>query len=457
MRLIHPVNRVRMTLAVAGVMILLCAAGAWSQATTSASSTMSPHNRHHESWNREACATCHSSHTAESRNLLKSENLFFSVCLACHNGTWPSPFPGDVHNPEKMHSFGAESELGCNGCHQMHPPYRFEKLLRRQYTAESLQENINQSQNTSDYLLCLDCHNSYQAKGAPDIARYYLGGTGHYIRTQGGTFSPGWQLSCANCHDVHGSDNSKNIRNTLTVQIGPGQNAGSADFPIQYSSNAHIREFCLTCHTTDRYVYGIPLQLSTTISEHSTGTESCTECHGHVPGMDSKKRTQKGVHAPIVPPPTVNFNTSELTHEGSNYFRIDFHVFHDGSHLASKKNTPFVNRNVVFQVLSGAGTLQTLTGTVDNPLFAPISSPHSTTSDVNGIVTVWVQVPPGTTIIRVVTGTITRDISLVVAPSISGGDESTTEASPTIEGPTKADEPGNTEESALISDDSSNH
>lgn len=411
MRFSYNMKKTRLILAPVFLALLLGAAVAWSE--SGSTNPASPHNKSQESWNHDACATCHSTHTAKSKKLVISENRISSICLTCHNGTWPPAFPGDVNNPDKVHSFGADSELGCNGCHQMHPPYRFEKLLRRQYTAESLGENINLSQNTSDYLLCLDCHNSYQEKGASDIARYYLGGTGHYIRNQGGTFEPGWQLSCSNCHDVHGSDNNKYVRNSITVQAGPGPDPGSATLPVNYASAAQIRDFCLTCHTTGRYLYRLLLQLPATISEHTlSGSESCTDCHGHVPGQEAGKWLKKGIHAPIVPPPSVSYTTTEMVYNNTAYYSIEFTVFHDGSHLASQKHTPFVNRDVVFQIISGDGTLQMMTGTVEEPEFTPVASPYSTVTGTNGTVSIWAEVPTGTTVVRVTTGSIVRDVSL---------------------------------------------
>lgn len=391
-------------LQLAAVLLILCIA-ATARSTGGGSEPPSPHNLHTR--NRDACASCHIPHIAGARKLVRGQTLF-DVCIACHNGTGPPPFPGDINRPDRVHRFGENAGLSCHGCHKLHPPYGYQPLLLRQYTGERLTVNLENTQYTSDYLLCLDCHNNYPFtswKSAGDIARYYLNGTGHYLRSAGGLFPPGWQLSCSNCHQPHGSANAKYVRESITVQVetAPSQTVDEVvylSYPVSPGSPSQLRGLCLSCHTAGRFVYRIPMQRSPSISEHDeTGTEACTECHGHVSGADPQYRMQRGIHAPLVPVPTITESVYELIYQDVKYVELTLRLEYDGLHLSAPRLLPFRHKLVVFRVVSGDGTFQTMSGTLEDPVFTDIGTSQEASTNEHGLLSVWVKVPPGTTVI----------------------------------------------------------
>ncbi|EEG78217.1 cytochrome c3 family protein [Dethiobacter alkaliphilus] len=359
---------VRLHCKVKGIVLLLtlpcfvlAAAVAWSASQEGVVEYLSPHNASEETKNPDACSTCHSTHTAQRRSLVSVDDLADS-CINCHNGTNSTApmFP----NNNLMHNFGEESDKSCNGCHQMHPPYRYEPLLSRPYTSEAHKRNLQITGNTSDYRLCLDCHRRDGDDGAADIFSYYTAGTGHYIRSAGGRLPiegedndlpPGWQLSCSNCHDQHGSVNAALIRNDITIEKGEEgtqQEVVSLDFPERPSVSGQMRDFCLTCHGEESYLYHLSLTPPSTISEHtSDGNESCENCHGYIRNLEEQDMAMKAAHAPLVPSPNISgyIVEAELAEEGI-FGLLQVNLYYDGNHLNPQRDVPFIGKPVQFLI-----------------------------------------------------------------------------------------------------------
>jgi predicted CXXCH cytochrome family protein len=333
---------------------------------------ISPHNAFDESQNPNACATCHSPHTSQGQVLIRGNNLA-DTCINCHNGTNLSApmFSGNFAETNLSHSFGGDSRLTCNGCHQMHPPYTYQPLLRRAYTGEMLTRNREITGNTSDYRLCLDCHRAGGYVGAANINRYYTGGTGHYIRSAGGLFPNdeelpmGWQLSCSNCHDTHGSQNAVLLRNEFHA------------YPERPSSSGSMRSFCTTCHDSGNYLYALSLALPKTIGEHDVGSESCENCHGYIHGQDQQNIAMKAVHAPLVPLPAIagRVTVTEAVYD-SVYALLEVNIHYDGSHLTPQRNVPFIGKHLQFQISNGDGFFVSREETENGPLYYQLPSPQ---------------------------------------------------------------------------------
>jgi predicted CXXCH cytochrome family protein len=392
--------------------LLWAAAAAWSNGGGSAG-LQSPHNLDY--FNDAACSACHSAHNASAENLVLKENLA-AVCLNCHNGSGVASFPGV--DAGRVHSFGPNLNPGCSGCHQNHPPYYYAPLLLRQYTGENLAVNRSASQGISDYSLCLDCHNNRNRWGAANIDQYYTGGTGHFIRSAGGVFNPGWQLSCSNCHNVHGTQNAKHIRTAINVTRGTDPAAVTVSYPSSPSSAAQIREFCFTCHAPGSFIYGIGTGLPAVISEHSPGpdggTASCTDCHGYA-GAATNNRLLKGIHAPIVPLPAASeLIILENTVYGPAYFQLAAELFYLSPPPAGVRYA-ITGKTVAFKIISGSGKLQSLALLDDEPQFSDLASPYEIVTDARGGASVWVYVPEGdTTIVRFESAGAVKEITLSV-------------------------------------------
>ena len=292
----------------------------WSFTTLGTSLATNPHG--HYQTNTNTCAFCHSTHRGSS-NKLDESNQKTSIqidnfCQACHDGT-SAPIP--THwNKSYKHNYQVVNDnmrifTSCASCHNAHiswtpenpnllqdhyyfehndpsnpylPNSSVEQLCESCHSADiykdpRVENRVYQYKNNhtatgvkSDYGLCLRCHNNGQI--APDILSFYENTSRHRIKAQDGSLLDG-HLACADCHNSHGSNNKKLLRDSLGHK-----NPSEFQWNGETWDAATERNFCISCHNGNTEVYGITTKLNTSTDGHSpTDARACHQCHGGSP------------------------------------------------------------------------------------------------------------------------------------------------------------------------------
>jgi hypothetical protein len=302
-----------------------------------------------------------------------------SVCYGCHSGpsagyptpsydasgfpvsgTWPGrttyeatrdagTHEGGIHNGAGVVWPGTSYDPGaCQNCHAVHGPSNRYDILR---DTDSAGTPGRAGFAADSFGFCFTCHGSRGP--AADVATFYpttaegsattLPRAGHATVTSG-TLTAGSALPCYDCHDPHGSASAYGLRvvtqRDAVTTVVVGDETGEVTMTPSRSAG-DVRNFCLTCHTTNDAPDGLPLgwdgaALSTvapgaavegidrtagrlrlpTLPGHiSTAVASCYDCHG-----DDYAGTAGNVHAPgspqqssatsLPPPPPVESTTT---------------------------------------------------------------------------------------------------------------------------------------------------
>ncbi|PLR91917.1 cytochrome c3 family protein [Bacillus sp. T33-2] len=327
---------------------------------STAGDTKNPTENPHGSYmtNTNTCANCHSTHVADKGKLeggkfsYKDGVRVQNYCIACHDGTLGINQP-DNWNKEHTH-FDYDSEVSsCSNCHNPHLDWTTKNpnLLKDHYVydhdqslkpeaagvgvqdsnnilCESCHDNNtvfvkNADTNKVNHYdkklwtelsldenepLCFTCHNIEKEIEDPrfkDIQKYYNQTTdsGHYFTAGDITQTAGY-LPCADCHETHGSNNLKMLREN------PGNKPPSDPDKYQTAGSewnaSNERTFCLKCHngTTDLYQRSPALPekdgADQPITGHPTGDQqACSSCHSSEPaGSDFIKQSMGASHAP---------------------------------------------------------------------------------------------------------------------------------------------------------------
>jgi predicted CXXCH cytochrome family protein len=170
------------------------------------------------------CARCHDPHSSDEKSLLRQPTIA-GLCFKCHEDdvtgrAWvhkpvaegkctechdphgaKGPFNlkrGDVtqtcqgcHKPnEKKHRHAALDRVGCTGCHDAHGTANRFQLVK------------------STNALCQTCH--VDKTDGVHVTNMVAGG--HRISGVPDPHDPSRELSCASCHDPHGSDSPRLLR-----------------------------------------------------------------------------------------------------------------------------------------------------------------------------------------------------------------------------------------------------
>lgn len=239
-------------------------------------------------------------------------------------GTWPGPATyastTNAHRliPETTVTVGlsnpARREAGdCTYCHSSHGSKNAYDGLDTTYTVPAVATLESDQKDGSYAALCFKCHGGDAPSGfdqpITDIRRYVTAETtsaGHRIVTDGGTLPVGSPLPCYECHNPHGSKRGNSSQ--LSDERGGA---------LSTATDAGVRAFCFTCHTTSdtaagwdssseslepvasgETVVGLPrdgalLRLSDTDGHSAEDVASCNSCHG-----DSYEANGRNVHNP---------------------------------------------------------------------------------------------------------------------------------------------------------------
>jgi len=293
------------------------------------------------------CETCHDAHgsSSDSRRIpaKKINDVAVSsagkdLCLACHAtsadwfgpdypstaaptrdatgypvaGTWPGTASYDstsnAHRliPESTRTVGVSEPIrraqgDCTYCHGAHGGANDYDGLVTTYTVPTQATLASDTADGSYAALCFTCHGGQKPSGFTttpvDIKRFATAGGsgGHSIVTSGGTLPVGSPLPCFECHNPHGS----NRQNSSLLSDERGASLAT-------TSDAGVRAFCFTCHTTSDSASGwdsatstftvVPaaekvvglsrlsgvLRLPAAVTAHEQANpSSCYDCHGN--------------------------------------------------------------------------------------------------------------------------------------------------------------------------------
>jgi DmsE family decaheme c-type cytochrome len=185
-------------------------------------------------------------------------------CLSCH---------GDNHGQRHFsRSAHAGSQVGCLDCHSPHHAKEAQSLLIQ-----------------SQPQLCYDCHAATRA----DFAKPY-----HHRVNEG-------LIQCADCHDLHGSTNLRQVKNVATGDAVCVKCHADKQGPFVYEHLPVKTEGCSSCHTPHGATNPRLLRVSQTnllcLQCHSFPAagpagpahnlsqkyQACTMCHPAIHGSNS--------------------------------------------------------------------------------------------------------------------------------------------------------------------------
>jgi hypothetical protein len=252
--------------------------------------------------NADSCTSCHNPHSGWSK---ENPNLLQDHYVYKHKEA----------NPEKglEHLTIDSKETSCITCHEydtifdrskypdvVYEVFSYNKSIKAEGAISPKINDIN-SQTINDYSLCLRCHSTDKNK---NIEKYYLQtNSGHYFTIPEGTQTnvDGSKLNgpfpCAECHDTHGSNNIKMLREQL------GNIKTDDTFTKSEGSwtPSEERGFCLKCHNTSIEIYGRVAEFKEKndagdIMGHRSIEDknvSCSSCHG-----GESKTFSEAAHSP---------------------------------------------------------------------------------------------------------------------------------------------------------------
>lgn len=285
-----------------------------------------------------SCASCHNPHLdwSEQNPNLKQDHINYKH------------LPSDPADPRKPTKEISSKEQLCESCHENDSA---EKIANPavEYRVFKYSKSSTTTGIYEDYELCLRCHNGdfkQKYEKIADIASHYNNLTeeikkqyedfngqssfsnreisveekdfsGHIIKAQDGSPLAG-HIPCAECHDTHGSNNIKQLKETLGHEGVQTFNAvdtdskiikvlmGSTERELNILTDSKEREFCMACHNGTTAIYGVTGQKydSTLIQHRDNPDKACSYCHGR--GETEVERSLSAAHAPksgLVPQP----------------------------------------------------------------------------------------------------------------------------------------------------------
>ena len=321
----------------------------WSFTTASVPEMEDPHGNYTHNVN--TCVDCHGTHVSKGSKL---ENGKYAkpntdnYCMACHDGT-AAPMPENMDKAHQ-HNFNVDPELAtksgtCTSCHNPHLTWSdsnpnmlkdhwtydhpnstnethdtmdilCEKCHDRvttlkkdaagvQYNVFPYRKSTTASGLKGDFALCLRCHDG--TKATTNISQFYEADvpSGHKITAVDGSPLSG-QIPCAECHDTHGSNNIKILKEKLGHENPMNFSEAAGEWDA-----AKERNFCTKCHNGNTAVYGVTARFTETTAGHEISSlDACSKCHG-----GTSQSFLEAAHAPkkAVPPAETTGTTESTT------------------------------------------------------------------------------------------------------------------------------------------------
>ena len=195
---------------------------------------------------KKKCLNCHNPHGSNLPKMLLKKPI--DLCLSCHNKPLDTPTGKIVNMKEYLDEnkdwHGPIREGDCPACHNPHGSNNF-RMLRKSFPS-----TLYVSYDPSQYALCFMCHqNTIPAeKYTTTLTNFRNGNLNlHYVHVH--------QIKgrvCVFCHDPHGSNNPKHIRDY--AQFGAWQ------LPINYKKTLTGGQCSPGCHVTRYYDRNNPVK-----------------------------------------------------------------------------------------------------------------------------------------------------------------------------------------------------
>ncbi|MBT2729636.1 hypothetical protein J7E63_22385 [Bacillus sp. ISL-75] len=278
-----------------------------------------------------SCSSCHNPHIERSEG---NPNLAQDHIVYTH--------ATDIQKDNKPVGKVSSKEQLCESCHES----GLSELVAQpdveiEYRVFQYKKNISAIGIYEDYDLCLRCHNlntKNKYNGIADIASFYTNLTeetkeefetnnsglsysnreismaekqfsGHIIKAQDGSPLAG-HIPCAECHDTHGSDNIKQLKEKLGHENIQSFKAEDTDIKIvNVTNDGKDREvkvlsddkeivFCKACHNGTTAIYWVTgKKYDPERNEHKLyPNKTCSYCHGR--GTNDVERALDAAHAP---------------------------------------------------------------------------------------------------------------------------------------------------------------
>ncbi len=170
------------------------------------------------------CTGCHDPHSGDLQFRLKADKQK-DLCLTCHTDKkkW-------IKNVKNKHGAINLKDGGCFFCHDPHYTGRA-KMLRSDTTKE----------------LCLSCHNK---KLKRDEDGKTIKNMKRFFDKSKVLHSPIKQGDCAGCHNPHGSNNYRMLKESSTAKLCVSCHKNKKKFIKKSTKNVHppVKKNCAACH-----------------------------------------------------------------------------------------------------------------------------------------------------------------------------------------------------------------
>ncbi len=195
---------------------------------------------------KKKCLNCHNPHGSDLPKMLLKKPI--DLCLSCHDKPLDTPTGKIVdmkgYLAENKDWHGPIKEGDCPACHSPHGSDNF-RMLRKNFPS-----SMYMPYDPNNYALCFMCHQNTIAaeKYTTTLTNYRNGNLNlHYVHVH--------QIKgrvCVFCHDPHGSNNPKHIRDYVKF--------GAWKLPINYKKTATGGQCSPGCHVTRYYDRNNPVK-----------------------------------------------------------------------------------------------------------------------------------------------------------------------------------------------------
>jgi DmsE family decaheme c-type cytochrome len=188
-----------------------------------------------------SCLNCHDVHKSNiSKNLVDDP---MDLCMSCHDRVYENENGPDITNMKKllaenMDHHGPIKQKDCSGCHNPHGSENF-RILRNPYPPSFYMPFAE-----NNYNLCFSCHEKTLVlePETTKLTNFRNGSQNlHFTHVN----KPGKGRTCRACHETHGSNYPKHIRESVPF--------GSWDLPVEFQKTETGGSCTTGCHQEKQY------------------------------------------------------------------------------------------------------------------------------------------------------------------------------------------------------------
>lgn len=305
-----------------------------------------------------ACANCHTMHTAEGRERLMKSSLEEMNCLDCHNGNVASPEKNieiqltkpyrheiyaynQIHDPNEASLITiSKKHVECSDCHNPHASNDFKAEAPDIKGSLTGVRGIDQNGNAIEpaqfeYEVCFRCHSDNAVTGsvtnrqieqsntrfefASSAVSFHpveIRGRNDYVLSLISPLTENSMIYCSDCHASNGSRSPSGPHGSIYPQILKYQYEKSDNTP----ESAFAYELCYTCHSRDYFNSdnGDDVQRKIHFRHVTEESAPCNACHDPHGISSMQGNTVNNSHL-------INFdmNIVKSNSEGIMYFQDD--------------------------------------------------------------------------------------------------------------------------------------